>query len=372
MFKLLIDVTNVGSGGGIQHISNLLCYIPRDFEVTLITTARNSSFFLNSDATVVEKSWRGIFGKIQWIFWQYFSLRRLVRRNNFDAVFSPGGILITRSIPSVVLFQNSLPFMLERTDIGWTPARWIKMLCVRMLFIRSFRSSSRIIVLNQFGRNLLCSTDISESKLDIIGHGIEKLDRQPAEEYFYNCDRRRIRAVYVSPMHPYKKHEMLVIYLIQYVERRPDFFLEVDFVGQVDSEIKLRCKKYLASSTCNRLKVNFKGNVNREVLTAGYKLYDVGFFFSTCENFPITCLEYISSGMPFLTFDLRPMSEYTFHSRQAIRYGDFEQFCHSLDWMVSGGFPLGPYRSWCDEILHSSSLRISAEKTYDLMRASFS
>ncbi len=110
-----IDLSNICGGGGITHIAEVLRHtmsIDLSFKrvivwgsINTISSLCDQSWLKKVHVSILDRSlpWR--------VCWQQVILPKLLKQNQCDLLFSPGGTLPQDiSIPAVTMSRNLLPF----------------------------------------------------------------------------------------------------------------------------------------------------------------------------------------------------------------------------------------------------------------------
>jgi len=120
IMRLGIDASNIRDGGGLTHLVELLrAAKPQEhgFDEVIVW---GSSATLNclEDRPWLKKVYDPVLDQIlpMRLYWQLFTLDRLMRKERCDVLFVPGGTYTGAFRPFVTFSQNLLPF-------EWTEAR---------------------------------------------------------------------------------------------------------------------------------------------------------------------------------------------------------------------------------------------------------
>ena len=136
---LAIDASNIRQGGGITHLSQLLCVAdPHNAGISQVTIWASCGTLARLPSKPwlkkISPAWTEA-GLLKRILGQQILLRREMSRSGCNALFSPGGTLpFLLKIPAVTMSQNMLPFEpLEAIRFG----RWSWMRLKMWLFKRA-------------------------------------------------------------------------------------------------------------------------------------------------------------------------------------------------------------------------------------------
>lgn len=317
MLHLGIDASNIRQGGGVTHLSQLLCAAnPAAAGIERITVWAVRS----TAATLPARTWLEVRSPA-WIeaslprrmFGQQFKLVRELKLAGCDVLFSPGGTLpLWGSMPMVTMSQNMLPFEpVEALRFGrWSGMR-LKMWMLRRTQGRSFRHASGVIFLTQYAQQSVCSfLGVVKSRTVLIPHGIESRFVQPprlqqcADRY---SPERPFRFLYVSILMPYK-HQMEVAQAISLL-RREGLSVEIRFVGADWGDSGREFRRLLQCLDPGKEYLHWTGGVPFDQLGGVYLEADAFVFASSCENLPNIMIEAMASGLPIASSNRGPMPE---------------------------------------------------------------
>ena len=152
-----IDASNLRQGGGLTHLIELISVINPSIHKfdKLVIWSRSETL-----ECLEEKSWlkkittndleKGLFSRF---FWQRFKLSKAAEAEGCNLIFIPGGSFSCSFRPIVTMSRNMLPFEwseAKRFGFSWTTLRLI---LLRWLQFKSFRSASGIIFLTKYAEN---------------------------------------------------------------------------------------------------------------------------------------------------------------------------------------------------------------------------
>ena len=157
-FHLAIDASNISSGGGLTHLSQLLDnYDSSSSGIKKMTIWSNNATanYLPNHSWLIKRSpsWceRNIFIRF---FCQQFLLLGEMKRNKCEILFSPGGTIpFNCPLPVVTMSQNMLPFEEDKANhFGRLSIMRVKMLLLKFVQGKSFKVANGVI---------LCHTNIN-------------------------------------------------------------------------------------------------------------------------------------------------------------------------------------------------------------------
>lgn len=308
-----IDATNISSGGGLTHLSQLLIYAnPKESGVKKVIVWGRKSVI----SKLPNKEWLDLrvtfWAKLPLlfrVFWQQFIFKRLVSSNGCNVIFSPGGTLpFNTKIPMVTMCQNMLPFEPGRALLF---GRWSWMrLKMRLLFISqklSFERASGVIFLSRYAKSILGNL---ASKTIEIPHGVEsRFKIEPRlQRTLGDCDDKSpFRLLYVSVLMPYK-HQLEVIYAVNQL-RQEGWPLELVMVGKAWGSYGKKVIELVHKVDPHGKFLRNLNHIPFEELHEIYKKADLFIFASSCENLPNILIEAMAAGLPIISSDRGPMPE---------------------------------------------------------------
>ena len=159
--KILIDAINIREGGGLTYLSNFLkhinCKKNKNIQVTLYTS-KSASLFLPKRQWINTVS-QQIFDlpfPARFLYQQLY-LARIMSKDNYDILFSPGGTIpFICKIPVVTMSQNLLPFENQEASLfGFLNVMYFKMILLRFIQGESFKKASGVIFLSKYAIKII-------------------------------------------------------------------------------------------------------------------------------------------------------------------------------------------------------------------------
>jgi len=169
--KILIDATNIGSGGTLKNLLNLAKYYKCKSDYLFIYHAGKLKKKLkqNKNIKLYQIKYKNSFYRF---FWQIFLIDHEYDKLKCDLVYAPGGYYLGRK-KSVICSQNIIPFTKMNFSKIFYLSFFIKMKILKFMHIFSMKKANGVIFLSQNSSKLI-SKFVKIKKKTIIPNGIEK------------------------------------------------------------------------------------------------------------------------------------------------------------------------------------------------------
>lgn len=303
-FNILIDGLNIKSGGGLVHLKSILeneIFLNSNYNFKIISSKKT----LKELPKKYEKINFKVFEKstLSLLIWRILFYKSFVKKHNIDLIFCPGGWLVNyKGIKTIVMCQNFILFDDKIINKYFISFNYFKFKVLRYLHMKSLNNSSANIFLSKYVSNYV-NRLISNDNFKIIPHGVG--------DYFNNINKKNltlninkpINIVYTSYIDFYKmQYEVIeeILFL-----RKLNYNINLFLVGNYNENyFKLINKKII--------KYDFIFHINYLSHMDLFNLYNkmnIAIFSSTCENLPITILEYMRSNMPIISHDIPQCKE---------------------------------------------------------------
>ena len=306
--KLLIDCSNIGFGGGLTHIIELVYYIEkkRNESIDICILASNKVIDQLPKSKFIKYETHNLLnnGLIKRVFFQFFVLDKMYQ-NKVDLIFSPTGDYIGSIKPIIGMSRNMLFWEYDTMLKSQNLKLIIKNYLLRIRQIISFKKSHSIIFISNYAKNYVRKKiNILNKNNVVIHHGISRK--------FLNIKRKTLKynkgdiykLLYVSHLIYYKNH-LNLLNAIEQINNNSIYKIKVDFVGKIiDKKIAKKLKKVNSKS------YNIIENINYNEIEKIYENYHGLVFASECENMPNTLIEYLASGKPICCSSTDPMPEF--------------------------------------------------------------
>ena len=315
MITIGIDATNLSSGGGLTHLTELLNEAnpkKHGFGRIVVWGSKSTLSILGNKPWLIKCYSEALDKSLLYrIIWKLLFLSRAARTQGCDVLFVPGGSNAGRFRPFVTVSQNILPFDFNEIRRYGFSIRVLKFILLRFIQSHTFVQSDGVIFLNNYAyQKILSVTGNLSGRVAIIPHGINKRFMLASSRFYrpssdFN-EKSPCKILYVSSVEAYKHHWNVVEAVS--VLRRKGFNVTLEMVGPsgggIDKVMDAIRRFDPFGEFCRYL-----GVVSYEFLDDVYCDADIGIFASTCENMPITLLEYMAAGLPIACSNKGPMPQ---------------------------------------------------------------
>lgn len=310
---LIIDASNIRSGGGLTHLKELLkngdpCKF--GIEKVIVWSSLSTLNKLPNKDWLEKKthSWLNKSTFFSFLF-QMLLISSKATKDKGYLIFVPGGTFLGSFNKIVSMSQNMLPFEKEEINRFDSSLIRLKFRFLRLTQKFTFERSKAVIFLTQYALNNIQNSVNLKNETVIIPHGINLSFLQEPKiqnELDYYSFKNPFKLLYVSIVSAYK-HQWNVAQAVINL-RRKGYPISLDLVGgegERKSIIKLENVLKKDVYKC----VKFRGLVEHDKLSHIYKNADGFVFASSCENQPIILIEAMTSGLPIISSNKGPMSE---------------------------------------------------------------
>lgn len=312
-----IEASNITGGGGLVHLKGIL----NNLDEAAINEDDTIYVWCNfhvSQALNKNKNIKIIYKKVfsyNFVFrflWQAIFFPREARRLGCSVILVPGGTLLRKFVPYVVVSQNLLPFSKYERQRYYRYARGLKLLLLYFFQKRTFKNASKIIFLHEYAKKVIsdCVTLTCESV--VIPHGSPDMVLNyslGAERNVRVSDKSGVLNItYVSTIDLYK-HQDNVVLALDRVQQKYNFKLRLNLVGGYYPPALKKLQRTIETVDPGRSWVRLVGEVPQEEVFKCYSESDLCIFASTCENLPNVLIEMIGSSAVLVCSDRRPMSD---------------------------------------------------------------
>jgi len=300
-----IDATNIKSDGGVVHLFEIVNNF--DFKNTkikkLIIWGNSNSLKYIKNTSKIEKIKidKLSHSTIYIFFWQMFFLPREIKKKKCNILFILGGIFFRKSVTTVSIFQNILPFLDDEVR-RYNVFNRIKLLIQKKIYINTYSRSDGLIFLSKYSRTILNKNiNFYKKQTSIIPHGVSDIFKYKKKR----INKKHIKLIYVSKIDIYK-NQLKVIHALKKLINQ--FKITLSLVGAYDKKNKKNLLNKITEMKINQ-NVKILGRVNYTKLPMLYNSHDIKIYASKSETFGMTMLEAMKCGLPILAIKNKISSE---------------------------------------------------------------
>lgn len=302
--KAAIDISNLQGGGGLHSILDLLhAADPTASGFSSVTVWGDDSQLRRlPDRPWLKREKHPLLSSGRALRFVAQSLM-VSHHRGYDVIFAPGGIQRTGAVPVVGMAHNLLPFDAVARGRCSSRGMLFRYWLLNRLQSRTLTSCAGTIFLTEFAAKTVQGvTGPLPGRVIVIPHGISPHFgeiRNSREKWVRT--QRPFRWLYVSPVTFYKHHLELIeaADLLQH----EGFPIELRFVGGHDPFTMAELQPRLRLRSSNSPTIDWRKEVQHGEIRDHYQWADGFVFTSSCENFPLTLLEAMASGLPVVCSD---------------------------------------------------------------------
>src|SRR5690554_210972 len=313
-----IDASNIGGGGGITHLKEIISSsenFVNDYSIEKIIVFSSQKVLdeLKDNQYLIKLTFPALNkGLLSRVVFQLFKYDKEIKER-CDILFSLTGDYIGKFQPVVGMSRNML---LYERDI-WKEIKQPKEIIRFWLNFkkqqRCFKNASGIIFISKYAQEYANkSIDIQRKLQEIIPHGVsaqftgQVLEQKKLTSY---TEENPFNFLYVSTVHIYK-NQWNVVRAISNL-RKKGYPVTLTLVGGVIFEPAGQ----LLEETINEVDpqntfIFNKGHIPYQNISDEYKKASGIIFASHCENMPNILMESMASGVPIVCSNKQPMPEF--------------------------------------------------------------
>jgi glycosyltransferase involved in cell wall biosynthesis len=312
-----IDASNLRSGGGLTHISQLLHAVQPDQagieKITIwggtptLAKLPDVPWLTKAHSEELDQGLR------RRAMWQQNRLPETLQELGCHGLFSPGGTLPSDCpVPTVTMSQNLLVFEpQEAARYPFFSRVRLRLRVLQRMQRKSMSQADGLIFLTDYARRtVLKALPTQPSETAVIAHGIEERfyeKPRPARSMDTLSDEAPFELLYVSIIDVYK-HQWTVARAVADLHKR-GLPVRITFVGPSYPLALKRFERVRKKVDPQGLFLQYPGSMPFEELHEAYKKADAFVFASSCENLPIILLEAMAAGLPIACAERGPMPE---------------------------------------------------------------
>lgn len=314
---LLIDATNIISGGGSSHLVELLnattdsLLEKNKIEKIVVVGVENVT------SKLPKNSWLKIINipasksnLLQRALWKTFNFNNIIAKESIDFIFNPGGSYFGEKTPYVTMCRNMLVFETKEADRFGHGLQRQKFKLLRILQSLSMKRAAGVIFISNYAQDYIKEhyPTIAIKKSTVINHGVSvrfRNEPRPQKEISNYSTENPYKILYVSILNVYKHHAAIAAAVAQLVLKCKlplEFIVVGEKAGGFDEFEKIRAE--------NPTIIKYLGKVPFEEIQLQYSDADLFVYGSTCENMPNILIEAMSSGLPVISSEKEPMPEF--------------------------------------------------------------
>lgn len=310
--KVAVIATRIRSGGGIKHALALLknhssqATVFSHITVFASMELKTALGEINDiSIELVPNFGLGLCGSI---FWELLILPKVATKRDFDALLYLDAGSVVRSDRSIVICQDMLPFEPgERQRYHWLSIERLRLELLRKIHKWSMERATGVIFLCDYVAEFM-TREMVINDYRVINHGM-------SQDFFSGFKRRNseiilsreFRILVISEITPYKQQDNF-LKAISLLKKRCANEIKVSLVGGGKPKYISKLKRYI-NDLGLRESVQILPFVSQAEVLRLHQLSDLFVYTSTCENFPITLLEAMASGVPLISSNRGPMPD---------------------------------------------------------------
>ncbi|MBO9594261.1 MAG: glycosyltransferase family 4 protein [Niabella sp.] len=312
--NILIDGTNIISGGGVSHLTEMLnattqgMLAEHRINCIVVVGIRKTLEKINDQEWLIKVPMTGFESSLlKRQYWKRAKLKQIVRSYHIHIIFNPGGSFYSKRYPYVTMSRNMLVFETKEANrYGFSLYR-LKFFFLRILQTRSIQNAAGVIFISKYSWEYI--QHISKVRFKnavLIHHGIsDRFRNVPAEQLpiHHYSDENPFKILYISTIDAYKHFDNVAIAIDELSNQYPVQLIAIG--GKAHGYDKF--EKILQKNPTN---IKYLGNVSFSQIHEYYKSCNLFVYASTCENMPNILLEAMTAGLPIACSKKAPMPEF--------------------------------------------------------------
>jgi len=306
-YLVYIDASNIGSGGGIGHLINVLKGAPSEIkgkEIIYKVWCNNKLLSILPNKHNIEYK-HGFLLSLPSplnLFWNIIVFRIICFFKKPNYIFCPGGYLLFSYPNSTIVFQNILPFLkdeIKRVSLFQKLRNNIRYIVLK----RSSKNASKYIFHTNNSYSIISQDFSSDKNYSIIPHGINdsfRVSEQTMKDNLNNLENKitqnkTICYTYIASGDAYKNnHELLESF--NFMNKKNSEFI-LNLVLSNGPILSLILKEIEQSKIKHKINLYLNYSTN-EIIKILHHKTDIFLFSSSCETFGLTLVEGMASGLP--------------------------------------------------------------------------
>lgn len=227
-------------------------------------------------------------------------------RYNANVIFYPGGFGFGFGRKVVLSFHNIIPVLDNLKKLNLTGLSSLRIRFLRMLYAHFYKRAAGVIFVSSYGR---------DSFFDAFGpcSGLVTVVENGVNPEFRECNKASIKpggvinVVWLSDINIYKPFDVFLDALTELCARGVN--IRVDVLGKFNDQSGVKHLAKLRSLVDNGT-LRMHGFCNSFQIKNKLEKAHVAVFLSYAEMCPVSLLELLSSGIPVIVNDQRPLVDY--------------------------------------------------------------
>lgn len=307
--KLVIDASNISSGGGLTHLIEFIKHAkPKEFgfehaflwasEITL-NSLEEQEWLTKCHHSYLNKSY------IHRFIWKYFILKPSLNDN--DVLFIPGTGFLRSTAKVITMCRNLLPIDVREMNRFFPSFSWLRYRFLRIQHFEAFKKADGVIFLNTFCLNSLPHSISGKIKnYEVIPHGVNDCFKEYKKQSYSLSG--NIRIVYISRLNLYK-HQWTVAEAVFKLKEEGNP-VELTLAGGMSGPGREKLNNVMTKyGETYKDTLIMKDLIPYHELPEFYNAADIFVFASSCETFGNILLEAMASGLPIACSDKSSMRE---------------------------------------------------------------
>ena len=315
MLTIGVDATNIRTGGGLTHLTELLDFVVLEqFRIKKIIIWSNSKTLkrLPNYPWLKKKKNKLIdLNPLLNFLWQLFHLNKELVYEKCDILFVLGGTYLGNFKPFVTMCRNLLPFDKNERKRYYLSKTYFRLQLLAIVQRVTYKNADGVIFLTEYSmKKVENQIGIIKGRKTIIHHGVNKLfflKPKIKNRSFEKKSTKPIKILYVSTIKYYKNQDQVVKALK--ILREKNYNVELDLVGSAYPSALKYLKDVIYNLKLPASVIRYHGVVNYPELKEYYHNTDIFVFASTCETFGQILLEAMASGLPIACSNKSAMPE---------------------------------------------------------------
>ena len=373
--RLGIDASNVGGGGGVTHLKELLQHFDsikyQDEISSIILFASQTTLDSVDDFNGLKKITFPELNKglLKRVIFQLTNYDKFIKEE-CDVLLSITGDYVGSFKPVVGMSRNMLLYEREIWKEIKKPKEIIRFWLNFHKQKKSFKNSSGIIFISNYAKNFVSQQlNLKDKRIEVIHHGVSLRFKNNLKEHIainqFSKENPFLFA-YVSTVHVYK-HQWNVIEAVNLLHQK-GYPVKLQLVGGIIFEpAGKKMLDAIQRIDPNHDFIDYKGHMSYQEIDSIYKQANGLIFASTCENMPNTLLECMSAGVAIACSDKQPMPEFLKENGYYFNAYNIESIFNALEKLLKNPETNNTFAQKNLEEVEKFTWETTAKKTFDFL-----